>query len=229
MHLFKITLCAISVGLFSACAPLSPLAKVDLWRTVTQGRDGWQHPEAVIDALAITPGQHVAEIGAGKGYWIPWLSRAVGSEARVYAVEVDSALIEALRQKVAKQELDNVEVVFGTFEDPKLPDGEIDLAITSLTYHHIEERVAYFQNLRRDLSGMGRVAHLDDRDDLPAPVRWLPSRGHWSNVDEMTDEMDQAGYTRVESHAFLPLQSFQIFAPRTPVAHSARPPKTAGR
>ena len=115
MRRFNITLCFGLAGILSACGPLAPLTKLDVWRTVTSGRDGWQHPEAVVEALEIGPGDKVAEIGAGKGYWIPWLSRAVGPEGRVYAVEVESELVDALREQVAEQHFDNVEVVFGEY------------------------------------------------------------------------------------------------------------------
>ncbi len=207
-------------GLATACAPL---AKVDLWRAVTDGRDGWQHPEAVIEALAIQPGDRVAEIGAGDGYWIGWLSDAVGSTGRVYAVEVDDAKIGTLSQRIAQEGLSNVEVVRGEYADPLLPDGGIDLAITCLTYHHIEDRVSYFRNLKRDLSSRGRVAHLDDRDDLPGLLGYLPTEGHWSNVEQMNAEMSSAGYVRAEKFDFLPVQSFQIFTPaRSPAREHAR-------
>jgi arsenite methyltransferase len=216
------------LGLASTLSACGSISKIDVWRTVTNGRDGWQHPAAVVEALAISPGDQVAEIGAGKGYWIPWLSRAVGPAGRVYAVEVESELVDRLRERVAEEQLDNVEVVFGEYTDPKLPDGQIDLAITALTYHHIDGRVDYFTHLQRDLSSNGRVAHLDDRDDLPRPIRWLPSKGHWSNVKAMNDEMDRAGYTQIESFDFLPLQSFQVFKPRTSMARSAPVRETAG-
>ena len=137
-------------------------------------------------------------------------------------MEVERELVDVLREQVAEHPFENVEVVFGEYTDPKLPDGEIDLAITSLTYHHIAGRVEYFANLRKDLSLDGRVAHLDDRDDLPTPIRWLPTKGHWSNVAEMTDEMDRADYVRVAHFDFLPVQSFQIYEPKAPTPQSAR-------
>ena len=52
----------------------SGLSKVDVGAVVTSGRDGWQHPQRVIDSLEIVPGDRVAEIGAGGGYWLVWLS-----------------------------------------------------------------------------------------------------------------------------------------------------------
>lgn len=191
----------------------SSLQKVSLGRVVTSGRDGWQHPERVIRALNIAPGDAVAEIGAGGGYWVPWLSRAVGSDGRVYAIEVDDEKVADLNRLVSEQGLRNVVVIRGEFADPLLPDGEIDLALTCLTYHHIEGREEYFAKLLVDLSPTGRVAHLDDTGELPIPLIWLNSKGHWTKPDDMKSEMETAGFERTESFDFL-LQGFQIFAPR---------------
>jgi SAM-dependent methyltransferase len=188
-------------------------SKLDLPRVLTAGRDGWQHPERVVEALELAPGERVAEIGAGSGYWLPWLSEAVGPDGRVFAVEVEPALVEALRERVAREQLDNVEVILGRYEDPLLPDGEVDVAMTSLTYHHIEERPAYFGRLRGDLSPRGRDAHLDGRDDLPIPFRWLASRGHSTDPEAMRAEMQEAGYRRVSLFDFLPMETVSVFVP----------------
>ena len=196
-----------------ATAACTPLGKTDLGRVLTSGRDGWQHPEKVVDALDLKPGDRVAEIGAGDGYWLESLATAVGPDGRVYAVEVEEEKVNKLRQRVDDENLGNVVVVFGEFADPKLPDGEIDLAMTSLTYHHIDERERYFRKLRVDLATDGRVAHLDDRHDTPAPFSWLQASGHTSDPAEIQREMTDAGYRLDESYDFLPVQSFQIFVP----------------
>jgi len=209
----------IALLLLSGCSTAS---KLDLPRVLTSGRDGWQHPERVIEALGVGPGERVAEIGAGSGYWLPWLSDAVGPEGRVFAVEVESDLVEALRERVDQEELDNVEVILGRYEDPLLPDGEVDVALTSLTYHHIEERTAYFARLREDLSPRGRVAHLDGRDDLPIPFRWLASRGHSTNPEAMRAEMQEAGYRRAAFFDFLPMETVSVFVPGDGLATTAR-------
>jgi len=198
----------------------SSLQKVSLGRVVTSGRDGWQHPERVIQALRIEPGDAVAEIGAGSGYWLPWLSEAVGPDGRVYAVEVDDDKVSALNQLVREEGFLNVEVIRGEFADPMLPDGEIDLAMTCLTYHHIEDREVYFEKLRRDLGPGGRVAHLDDTGEVPIPLIWLASKGHWTKPADMKREMESAGYVQAESFDFL-LQGFQIFTPDDAIVVSA--------
>jgi arsenite methyltransferase len=201
------------VGLALTTVGCSGLAQIDVSRVLTSGRDGWQYPERVIEALEIQPGDRVAEIGAGSGYWLPWLSEAVGTEGRVYAVEVDSKLVENLESFVAEHELRNVEVILGAYDDPRLPKESIDLAMTVLTYHHIEGRIEYFDRLRQDLRAGGRVAHLDDRPDAEPPISWFQSDGHWTDPEAVTEEMTGAGYRRLSAFDFLPAQSFQIFAP----------------
>jgi ubiquinone/menaquinone biosynthesis C-methylase UbiE len=203
----------------------SGASKIDLGVMLTSGRDGWQHPERVVESLGIRPGDSVAEIGAGSGYWLAWLSEAVGPDGRVYAVEVDPELVKALEERIAEEEYVNVEVILGVYDDPRLPEGQIDLAMTCLTYHHIEERTEYFRALRSDLSARGRVAHLDDRPDSPAPISWFQSSGHWSDPAAIVSEMYAAGYAQSASFDFLPAQSFQVFAQRTSTANltSTRP------
>lgn len=204
----------------SLCVGCSTWSRIDCAGLITSGRDGWQHPERVVEVLALAPGDRVAEIGAGDGYWLSWLSDAVGPTGRVYAVEVDDEKVQALEKRVAEDGLANVVVVRGEFDDPRLPDGGIDLAMTVLTYHHIEGRPAYFRALRRDLSARGRVAHLDDRPDVSAPFRWFQSEGHWSDPEGVRDEMAEADYRLVATYDFLPLQSFQVFAPNADVARA---------
>jgi predicted methyltransferase len=199
----------------------SGLSKVDVGKVLTSGRDGWQHPDQVVAALQISPGDRVAEIGAGTGYWLPRLSAAVGPDGRVYAVEVDAKLVAELEAFVEDEDLANVQVVFGAYEDPRLPDGEIDLAMTCLTYHHIGDRIEYFQALHSDLAPGGRIAHLDDRPGAPAPIAWFQADGHWTDPELILSEMDAAGYDAVSDFDFLPAQSFQIFVTRRDPSGSA--------
>jgi arsenite methyltransferase len=196
-------------------------SKLDVPRLLASGRDGYQQPERVIQSLGLQPGQRVAEIGAGSGYWLPFLSDAVGPDGTVFAVEVEAQRVEELRSFRDAEGLDNVEVIFGRYEDPLLPDGQVDLAITSKTYHHIDERVSYFTRLQQDLAPGGRVVHLDDRDDLAAPLRWLTGKGHTSSAADIDSEMAEAGYRKLETFDFLLMQSFQIYQPDGDISLSA--------
>jgi len=200
------------------------MGKVDYGEWILHGRDGWQHPGEVIRALGLEPGDRVAEIGAGDGYWLPWLSEAVGEGGRVYAVEVDAELARALADRVTDDSLANVVVVLGEYAAPKLPDGGIDVAMTCLTYHHIEDREAYFERLRVDLAPGGRVVHLDDHPDVPFFIRWMQG-SHVSEPDAIVAEMETAGYARTARFDFLPFMSFQQFEPAPDARHESDLPR----
>jgi ubiquinone/menaquinone biosynthesis C-methylase UbiE len=193
------------------------LGKVD-WTTL--GRASWQRPTDVVRALEIRPGDRVADLGAGEGFFVPHLAEAVGSEGRVYAVDVDADLTSALEARF-RDGPDNVEVVLGRLDDPELPDGSIDLILIVNTYHHIDERPDYFRRLRRDLSPRGRVAILEPDGELTGILSLFHHEGHTSIASEVVHEMDAAGYRLGASYDFLPVQIFEVFDPGSAPAQPA--------
>jgi ubiquinone/menaquinone biosynthesis C-methylase UbiE len=84
----------------------------------------------------------------------------------------------------------------------------VDLIFTCNTYHHIEDRPAYFARAARYLKNGGRVAVVEF-----AGKGWFQKLfGHYTTPELIRDEMTAAGYRLVGSHDFLPRQSFQVFA-----------------
>ncbi len=171
------------------------------------GRDSWQQPERVVESLALSPGDRVADLGAGGGYFTFRLAEAVGEGGRVFAIDVDESMIRHLARQAEKRGHANVTTVLAPADDPSLPDGGVDLVFSCNTYHHLEERPDYFAGLRKALPAGGRVAILDY--DRPS---WL--RSHFSERQTILDEMQQAGFELVEEHDFVERQSFLIFAPQ---------------
>ncbi len=177
----------------------------------TLGRAMWQRPDDVIAVLALQPGDRVADLGAGEGYFVSYLAAAV-PEGRVYAVEVDPERIATLEERFGGDG-DNVEVVSAEFANPKLPDGAVDLVLIVNTYHHIGEREAYFRDLRRDLSPRGRVAILEPNPDHGGLLGLFMPSGHGTSRADLDAELATAGYTHSESHDLLPLQQFEVYTP----------------
>ena len=173
-------------------------------------RDEWQQPEKVIQSLRIQPGSLVADLGSGSGYFTLRLAQAVGPTGKVYAVDVDSALNEALRERAQKEQANNVLVVLAKPNDPRLPEP-VDLIFTSNTYHHIEDRVAYFAALIKHLRANGRLAVIDyDR------TAWLEGLwGHYTPREFIKRELEQAGYELQNDFDFLDRQSFLVFVPKS--------------
>ena len=84
-------------------------------------RDEWQMPDRVIEALALRPGQTVADIGAGTGYFTVRLAKSAAAP-KVYAVDIEPSMIEYVRQRATKEQLSNVVTVQAGSEGPNLPE-----------------------------------------------------------------------------------------------------------
>lgn len=170
-------------------------------------RDHWQQPQKVIDTLQIRPGEIVADLGAGGGYFTFKLAAAVGPAGKVYAVDVDEEMIELLQDQARKEKKTNVEPILAKPDDANLPVGGVDLVFTSNTYHHLDNRVAYFAKLRKYLRAGGKVAIVDF--DRRAWIEGLLR--HYTPSEFIKREMEQAGYRLIDEYDFLDRQSFLIF------------------
>jgi ubiquinone/menaquinone biosynthesis C-methylase UbiE len=172
-------------------------------------RDEWQQPQRVIESLKIAPGMIVADLGAGGGYFTFKLARAVGSSGKVYAVDVDREMIDLITAQTREENSANVATIIAESDDPRLPASGVDLIFTVNTYHHIENRVRYFANLRKYLRPSGRIAVIDfDRRG------WLEGLlRHYTPKEFIQRELEQAGFVLQQDLEFLDRQSFLIFAP----------------
>ena len=168
-------------------------------------RDAWQMPARVIEALGLKPGQAVADIGAGTGYFSSRLAHAAAAPT-VYAVDIEPSMIEYLNARAAKEGLKNLTPVLAGADSPNLP-APVDTILIVDTYHHIPNRVAYFTKLKGSLKPGGTLAIVDFRKDAPsgppAEFRFTP--------DQISAELEQAGFSLTTQHGFLPRQMLLLY------------------
>jgi len=168
-------------------------------------RDAWQMPDRVIAALGLRAGQVVADVGSGTGYFTIRLAKSVAAP-KVYGSDIEPGMVKYLKERAAKEGLENVVSVQAAADTPNLPE-RVDLVLIVDTYHHIGERDMYFRNLARTLKPGGKVAIIDFKpDSLGGP----PKEFRFS-VGQVESEMSKAGYKLVAQHGFLPRQNFLIF------------------
>ena len=191
-----------SIGLVALLALASGCGALKRFAYAGPGRDAAQQPERVVAALALAKGTHVADLGAGGGYFTFRLADAVGPTGRVYAVDVDPDMLGYLRDRVGKEQRANIEVVEAAPDDSRLPAASVDLIFLCNTYHHLSDRTAYFDSLRARLRPKGRVAIVE-----------YASGNHGTDPGVIRSELEAAGYRSVQEETFLAEQSFLIFTP----------------
>jgi ubiquinone/menaquinone biosynthesis C-methylase UbiE len=171
-------------------------------------RDIEEAPDAAIEALGLTPGLVVADVGAGSGYMTVRMARIVGAAGRVYATDIQPEMIELLEERVADEKIANVVPVLGLVDDPKLPDGAIDLELLVDVYHEFSEPQEMLRGLRKALKPGGRLVLLEYRKEDPSiPILEL----HKMTVAQAKQEVEAEGFelTRVDER--LPRQHILVF------------------
>lgn len=192
-----------------------------------RARDAWQLPEVVLDKMRIAPGMRVADLGAGAGYLLPMLSRAVGPEGKVYAVEVQAPLVERLRKRVAAERLDNVVVVQSSDLDAPLPEP-IDRLILLHSYRELAQPIELLRALKQRLQPTGRLFVVEflpppDPTGMPLP---LPDDDARVAPETIEAEARGAGLLATQRFAVLPHQYFAMFVNAEEV--TAAPPPAEG-
>ena len=176
------------------------------------GRDAWQKPEEILNALNIKKGQTIADIGAGSGYLTVKISERVGATGTIYAADIQQEMLDYISKRLAEKGIKNVTLVLGTMDDPKLPPNSLDIAILLSTYHEIAQPVDFVKKIKLALKPQGILAILEFSDESPIgpPIQVrLPE-------DLVINELKQAGFTLSQRHTFiLPYQYFLIFSPDT--------------
>jgi arsenite methyltransferase len=182
------------------------------------GRDAWQKPHEVIEALEIKPDEVIADIGAGSGYFSRRFARHAG---KVYAVDIDAKLLEI----AAKDAPPNLATVEALPDDPKLPAETIDTVFFCDVLHHIgvaghgpdaiqtsqsrTARMAYYAKLRKALKPGGRIVIVEFFPQAlpvgPGPAMKLAEK-------QVVEELEEAGFRVAKRHeALLPYQWFVEF------------------
>lgn len=169
-------------------------------------RDAWQMPDRVIAALGLKPGQSVADIGAGTGYFSIRLAK-LPAAPKVFAVDIEANMVAYVNQRAMREGLKNVTGVTAGPDRTNLPEP-VDVILIVDTYHHIPGRVAYFTALKSLMKPGAKLAIVDFRKDAagegpPAHFRFTP--------EQITGELAQAGFTLQAQHDFLPRQMYLVY------------------
>ena len=156
------------------------------------------------EAIALTPGMSVADVGAGQGDLTIVLATEVGPAGQVFSTDIDSASLEQIRARVAAAALRNVTVVPGQAGNTGLPMNCCDAVILRRVYHHVSDPAATNVSLLRALRVGGLLAIIDFPPTLawlwPWPPPGVPDNrnGHGVKSKLVVDEVTAAGFELVK-------------------------------
>ena len=157
-------------------------------------RDLWQKPELVIKLISPLKGLEVIDIGVGSGYFSKHLLKA---GAKVTGADVEEKFLEHNRKRFDEKLYPNFSVHKIAYDDPKMKNAYYDLAFTSNTYHHIENRVDYLKKVKAGLKSSGRVVILDFKKSNDGKAHFGPPQSMRVALETVVSELKQAGLEKI--------------------------------
>ncbi len=173
-------------------------------------REDFQKTEEIMKRLAFKPGEKVADIGAGSGYFTIPIAKAVGPEGVVWAIDIRRELLDYIADRLEEEKLENVRLQLVDPDDPQLPLGKVDTILLIDTWHYIRNP-EYAKKLRPGLAAGGRVVVIDY---IPKPWEerpWGPPPEQHTTIEEINTHFGEAGLRLAQSYNFLPEQYFLVY------------------
>ena len=156
------------------------------------------NPSSVLARAKLHEGMHVADFGAGSGFFTRAAAREVGESGVVWAVDTNQDLLVRIKNIALAEGLQNVEIIQGDVEVPggsNLPAGRLDLVIIANTLFSAGEWLHVAKEAHRVLGPHGRVLVVDWRDSFgglgPHPDHVIP-------IGAARDLFEKAGFVYVE-------------------------------
>ncbi|MCK9151385.1 class I SAM-dependent methyltransferase [Methanobacterium alcaliphilum] len=165
-------------------------------------------PLEILKNLNLQQGMIIGDIGSGGGYFTSLFSKKVGEDGKVYSIDVNQKSLDFIKNELEKTGITNVELVKGNSNGINLPESSVDLFFMRNVFHHLENQINYFKNLKTLLKEDGKVAIIDYDQRNFSPMGIF---GHYTHENDLMDVMTRAGYLKFEKFVFLPKQSFMIF------------------
>jgi predicted methyltransferase len=171
-------------------------------------REQEEAPDQALQLVGLRPGWVVADVGAGSGYMTTRIARLVGPIGKVYANDVQPAMLRIIQNKARAEHLANIEVIRGTDTDARLPDQAIDLALLVDVYHEFSHPQEMLRSIRRSLKPNGELVLVEYRKEDPnIPIAVT----HRMSLADARTEVEAEGFTFNRLLPGLPRQHVIVF------------------
>lgn len=161
-----------------------------------EGREAFEHRDAIVEACNIREGMQIADVGAGTGLFSRLFSSKVGMNGFVIAVDISEDFLKHIQETAREQSLKNIQTVLCKQDSIELPDSSVDLVFTCDTYHHFEFPYKTLGSIHRALKPGGKFIVVDYHRIEGKSSEWV--MGHVrAGLDVVEREITSSGFRRV--------------------------------
>lgn len=172
-------------------------------------REQEEKPAKLLPLLNLKPGDVVADIGAGSGFYSFKIAPLVGEKGKVYANDIQKEMLDIIKRRAKELKVDNVIPVRGTVKDPKLPAESVDLMLLVDVYHEFDHPYEMVEAMLKALKPGGRIVFVEFRmEDQNVPIKLV----HKMSEKQVKKEMAVFPVLKhVKTYPDLPWQHVIVF------------------
>lgn len=175
---------------------------------IRESRQREEDCQKMLENLGVKPGMTICDMGCGNGFYSLQLAKMVGNEGKILAVDIQSEMLRLLKARAEEQGIENIELVLGDIDDPKLPEGKVDLIMCVDVYHEFSHPEEMLAGMRKSLKPDGMIVMLEFRmEDPKVPIKTL----HKMSKKQILREYKLNGFQLVKEFDGLPWQHMMFF------------------
>jgi SAM-dependent methyltransferase len=159
----------------------------------SESREIYAHREQLAALVGVKPGMEVADVGAGSGFMTEIFARQAGPEGRVFALDINPALVGHITRRAREAGLNNIRPMVAPEDGTGLRQKSVDLAFVCDTYHHFEYPRGSLRSIRRTLRNRGTLIVVDLRREPGRSPDWVLEHVRLDK-DQTIREIESAGF-----------------------------------
>jgi ubiquinone/menaquinone biosynthesis C-methylase UbiE len=130
---------------------------------MSEERKQQHNPQTILNKAGATKGMIIADLGSGPGFFTIPMAQMTGEKGLVYAVDSDQAMLNGLKENIAKSEVNPniIKIVNCDVCNTGIPKESVDLVLFANVLHEVEDKKAFFQEVRRISKPSAYIVDVD--------------------------------------------------------------------
>jgi SAM-dependent methyltransferase len=177
-------------------------------------RGKWEQTDKMLDFLKIKPGEKIADLGCGAGYYTFKLSKLTGPDGIVYAIDTEKEWLAYVDQESKKHGVTNVQTVIAKDNNSHMQENSADLIYICSMYHYMYVismeyvRDGFIEGIKKALRKDGRLVIADN---AILPDEQNPYFGPAIEPEMIISQLKFWGFHLVDRAQFIPQRYVLVF------------------